>query len=241
VRFKTIMGGGYKLDHPLTGDLVSQAEAARHEEVDLFSEQKDDFVVTRETLLDTGFVDFTISLEGAGVADLRAPLYFAVVDAYGTAVPQWNAGGESYAPHPEDAHAYARTIEQEFLRFLQALGGRPTELADTLRIEVEVFVHTWGRVAPSLQLSPDDKRTGDALVAMLSEVVKTNDPPRNVMREAVGWFLRKADVFADNFASSAGKAAGTAAGVLAVGAGAAMVAGCDDLRAAAAAVVHVLS
>lgn len=81
-----------------------------------------------------------------------------------------------------------------------------------LRLAVEAFVAEWSRATEGSHLAPDDRRTGDALAAMASEVVKSEDPPRSVLLEAFRWFGHKVDSFAEEAARAAGKSFGTAAG-----------------------------
>lgn len=57
----------------------------------------------------------------------------------------------------------------------------------------------------------DDRRTADALTALLAELATVESPPRSIVREAVRWFAGKLDKFSDAAAESAGKAAGMAA------------------------------
>lgn len=77
---------------------------------------------------------------------------------------------------------------------------------------VEEFLTLWTIVVDDLPLDDDTRRVADALVAMVSEVVKTGDPPRGVLRSALSWFAAKLDRFADEFAAAAGKALGATVG-----------------------------
>lgn len=88
-----------------------------------------------------------------------------------------------------------------------------------LRLDIESFVHEWTRLSPQLHLSLEDRRTGDALATMASEVSKNDDPPTLVLRSAFRWFQGKVDKFADEAAAAAGKAFGAS-----MGAGAGIVA-----------------
>jgi hypothetical protein len=94
---------------------------------------------------------------------------------------------------------------------------------------VEEFLTLWTIVVDDLPLDDDTRRVADALVAMVSEVVKTGDPPRGVLRSTLSWFAAKLDRFTDEFAGAAGKALGVTVGV---GTGAAVAGRLPQLSAA---------
>lgn len=87
------------------------------------------------------------------------------------------------------------------------------EVRDQIRIGVEVFVHAWEQARSTVPFDAETVRIGDALALMAAELVKTERPPRKVLRSAFEWLSKKADGFADEFVRAAGKTTGTATGI----------------------------
>lgn len=81
-----------------------------------------------------------------------------------------------------------------------------------LRLSIEAFLYEWRRLASDLRLSSDDRRTGDALAEMASDVIKSENPPTKILTATFEWFLHKVNVFSEEAASAAGKAFGASAG-----------------------------
>lgn len=75
---------------------------------------------------------------------------------------------------------------------------------------VEVFLTVWAVSKDDLLFDPETDRVARALVAMVGELAKTTDPPRDVLRTTFRWLAGKVEGFADGFASSAGKTLGAA-------------------------------
>lgn len=132
--------------------------------------------------------------------------------------------------------------------FLLHVGEGPmadtaVELDEAARVAeaVEEFLTLWTMAADDLELDANTRRVGDALAAMVGEVVKTDEPPPDVLRSAFNWFAAKFDHFSHEFAGSAGKALGTSFGVAAsVGAGAAISGGLSELADAIGKVLRLL-
>lgn len=82
-----------------------------------------------------------------------------------------------------------------------------------LAASVEAFYTAWNAFTNETELAGEDRRTGDALARMATEVVKDANPPKSVLRETFGWFAAKADLFATEFVKGAGKTTGAAFGV----------------------------
>jgi hypothetical protein len=59
-------------------------------------------------------------------------------------------------------------------------------------------------------LGADAGPIAETIINLLGSLAKTQDPPRRLVREALGWLGGKVDAFADEFARTAGKAAGVA-------------------------------
>jgi hypothetical protein len=86
--------------------------------------------------------------------------------------------------------------------------GPTTADAHSLPAQVEAFYLAWQLFSRDADLTPDDRRAGDAIALMANELVKSDDPPRSLLRAAFDWFAHKADVFTEEFAKSAGKVGG---------------------------------
>jgi hypothetical protein len=112
---------------------------------------------------------------------------------------------------PRDAPALADLIARILDEFQPV--DRAAVAVHKLRLAVEEFVLLWNQASADIGLSPDDRRTGDALAEMASEVVKAEPPFVPVLRAAFSWFTGKLDQFSEEAARAAGKAFGTSAGV----------------------------
>lgn len=126
--------------------------------------------------------------------------------------------------NPDDEAYLERDVPGTFLRVVAILDGiEPTasevnlSASQALRLEVEAFVTMWARLSPDLPLSTDERRIGDALASMVSEVIKTDEPPRGILTAAFHWFAHKADVVAEEAAKTFGKGVGAGAGVAVTG------------------------
>jgi len=124
-------------------------------------------------------------------------------------------------------NAEFRDSFEQFLLHVGDAGRDDLEEADrsrgTVPDAVEEFLTRWALASEGLQLDSETRRIADALVAMVGELAKTEDPPREVLRAAFRWFARKFERFTDEFVGSAGKAFGASFGAAAgVGGGAAV-------------------
>lgn len=109
----------------------------------------------------------------------------------------------------EDAeHALVARVDDYY--DIHASGGESSSDVAVLLRAVESFVSLWNGISPTLWVDPDDRRIGDALAAMAAELVKTENPPKSVLRTSFEWFAHKLDVFAEEAAKSAGSTAGKA-------------------------------
>jgi hypothetical protein len=107
---------------------------------------------------------------------------------------------------------FERHVERWLMQLLPPVGS---ELPPQYQLAacVEAFHTAWTAFANAAELAGEDRRTGDALARMATEVTKDTNPPKGVLREAFDWFANKADVFAEEFARGAGKTTGAAFGV----------------------------
>lgn len=109
-------------------------------------------------------------------------------DVGDTASPARFPNHDSIAVSARDDRVAVRRIRQWLWERVQNPGAKAETYSATdlrtlsdevhqLRLAVEAFVAEWSRTAADAALGSDDRRTGDALAAMASEVVKSEDPP----------------------------------------------------------------
>jgi hypothetical protein len=99
------------------------------------------------------------------------------------------------------------------VHWVNGVNGLPSDVdLHELRLSIEAFLYEWRRLASDLRLSADDRRTGDALAEMASDVIKSENPPTKILAATFEWFLHKVNVFSEEAASAAGKAFGASAG-----------------------------
>jgi len=108
------------------------------------------------------------------------------------------------------------SLESEFDAFLAyaetaTAGDSSSTRGGDVGPAIEQFVYRWQAVAGEVAWSSSERLVGDALVAMLAEVGKSETPPRGVIRSAMEWFKPRIDTFGDEFAKAAGKTAGAGA------------------------------
>ncbi|MCP4306370.1 MAG: hypothetical protein GY788_16200 [bacterium] len=108
----------------------------------------------------------------------------------------------------------------DFLAYIDGLTAQASQSTarsfESIQRDIEAFVHLWWQMTSDLPLSPDERRTGDALARMVADISMDGDPPVSVLRAAFVWFSQRTSIFVDEFTKAAGKTAGAAAGVGAV-------------------------
>lgn len=109
---------------------------------------------------------------------------------------------------------------QAFLKMVEPLASTAFLIPDNqIGLFIEEFIGTWDRVGRDLPLDEETRRIADAIIAMAAEVIKSEEPPAGLLKEAFTWLGGKLDLFADEAFKTAGKTAGvvvpgmTAAGI----------------------------
>jgi hypothetical protein len=142
------------------------------------------------------------------IGDVEPRRFHLMLCDDGPNVVAWRVGSRTFR---EPVGSQWAPQFSEFLDALEPEGGRSNDVRPLL----EAFTVMWQAVAPSLEMTADERRTADAFATLLGELSKSSHPPRGVVRSVLLWVKPRLDLFGDEFASAAGKTLGAGAGAAA--------------------------